>query len=142
MKSYLLKVGGRDESPYSEEQIAQMFADQRVNRATPCKSATGGEWKTLDEYLPTLKYGAQLPAPSSTVRNLAATTGPTLQGTNVAITELDVPFGSVLKMAFKIFGAWLIVAVCFAPIAIILWFFIMAIVLSFFGHTFSGLDRR
>ncbi len=41
-------------------------------------------------------------------------------------------------MAFKIFCAWLIVVVCFAPIAIFLWFLILAGILSFFGSAFSG----
>ncbi len=33
MKSYLLKLSGREQGPYSESQIGQMFADQQVNRS-------------------------------------------------------------------------------------------------------------
>ena len=64
MKSYLLKLSGREEGPYSDSQIAQLFADQQVNRSTPCKPEANGEWKTIDDYLPMLKYGTQLPAPT------------------------------------------------------------------------------
>lgn len=88
----------------------------------------------MDDYLPTLKYGTQLPAPS---RGLSSSTLP-VGRTAVTITDVNIPFGSVLKMAFKIFGAWLIVGVCFAPIAIIIWFVILAGIMSFFGHAFSG----
>jgi hypothetical protein len=64
MKSYSLKLSGREEGPYGEAQIAQMFADGRVNRNTPCKPGAGGDWKSIDDYLPMLKYGTQLPPPS------------------------------------------------------------------------------
>jgi GYF domain 2 len=57
MKSYSLKLSGREAGPYTETQVAQMFADGRVNRHTPCKVAGGSEWKTVDDYLPMLKYG-------------------------------------------------------------------------------------
>ena len=69
MKSYSLKIAGREEGPYGEAQIAQMFADGRIDRNTPCKPADRGDWKTIDDYLPMLKYGTQLPAPSQ-VRNV------------------------------------------------------------------------
>jgi hypothetical protein len=64
MKSYLLKLFGREEGPYEEVHVAQMFADGRIDRNTPCKPADRGEWKSVDDYLPMLKYGTQLPAPS------------------------------------------------------------------------------
>src|SRR6266567_3091156 len=64
MKSYLLKVSGREEGPYGEAQIAQMFADGRVDRNTSCKPADRGDWKSVDDYLPMLKYGTQLPLPT------------------------------------------------------------------------------
>src|ERR671919_1795390 len=65
MKSYLLRLFDREEGPYQETQIAQMFADGRIDRNTPCKPADHGEWKTIDDYLPMLKYGTQLPPPVS-----------------------------------------------------------------------------
>jgi hypothetical protein len=61
MKPYLIKLSDREEGPYAETQIAQMFADGRIDRNTPCKPADGGDWKTIDDYLPMLKYGTQLP---------------------------------------------------------------------------------
>ncbi|MBA3387087.1 MAG: hypothetical protein H0T95_10810 [Chthoniobacterales bacterium] len=136
MNSYLLKLNEREDGPHPDTQIAQMFADQRVNRYTPCKPEAGGEWRTIDDYMPMLKYGTQLPPASLTKSAVAITPG--LDGRGIVITDVDVPFGSVLKMAFKIFCAWLIVVVCFAPIAIILWFLILAGILSFFGSAFSG----
>lgn len=136
MKSFVLKLVGRDEGPYTESQIAQMFADQQVNRSTPCKPVMSGDWKTIDDYLPMLKYGTQLPAPSRAAISVAPQPLPT--NSSVRITDIDVPFGSVLKMAFKIFAAWLIVACCFASVFTLLWFFVFVAIFSFFGHAFSA----
>ena len=61
MKSYVVKFSDREEGPYDETQMAQMFADGRIDRNTPCKPVSGGEWKSVDDYLPMLKYGTQLP---------------------------------------------------------------------------------
>ena len=61
MKSYSLKLSDREEGPYGETQIAQMFADGRIDRNTPCKPADRGDWKTIDDYLSMLKYGTKLP---------------------------------------------------------------------------------
>jgi hypothetical protein len=47
MKSYLLKFSGREEGPYGEAQIAQMFADGRIDRNTPCKLADRGDDSAL-----------------------------------------------------------------------------------------------
>jgi len=43
--------------------MAQMYADRRIDRNTPCKPVSGVEWKSVDDYLPMLKYGTQLPPP-------------------------------------------------------------------------------
>ena len=136
MKSYFLKLGGRQEGPYSELQIAQMFANRRVDRSTPCKTDQMSDWRTVDEYLPMLKYGTELPAasPSSSV---FTTSPPGLPGTNVAITDVNVPFSSVLKMTFKVFAAWLIVIVCFTPVIMLLWFIVFAIIAALVGHSIS-----
>jgi len=136
MKSYFLKLGGRQEGPYSETQIAQMFADRRVNRSTQCKTDHLGDWKTVDEYLPMLKYGTELPAASPS-SNVFATSPPALPGTNVAITDVNLPFSSVLKVTFKVFAAWLIVIVCFTPIIMLLWFVVFAILAALVGHSIS-----
>jgi hypothetical protein len=136
VKSYYLKISGREEGPYFEAQIAQMFADQQVNRSTPCKPQTGGDWKTIDDCLPMLKYGTQLPVPTKAAMSVAPP--PLPANSSVRITDIDVPFGSVLKMAFKIFAAWLIVACCFAAVFIGLWFFLFAAIFAFFGHAFSA----
>jgi hypothetical protein len=37
MKTYLIKVSDREEGPYDETQMAQIFADGRIDRNTPCK---------------------------------------------------------------------------------------------------------
>src|SRR5215211_5895441 len=122
MKSYLLKLNGREEGPYAEAHIAQMFADQHVSRSTPCKPEIGGDWRTIDDYLPTLKYGTQLPVPTSQPASANRTASATHTSTTmqpVFIRDVDVPFMSVLKMAFKIAVAWLIVSVCFVPVVLI-----------------------
>ena len=61
MKSYVVKFSDQEEGPYDETQMAQMYADGRIDRNTPCKPVSGGEWKSVDDYLPMLKYGTQLP---------------------------------------------------------------------------------
>ena len=113
-----------------------MFADRRVGRSTPCKTDQMSDWRTIDEYLPMLKYGTELPAasPSSSV---FTTSPPALPGTNVAITDVNVPFSSVMRMTFKIFAAWLIVIVCFVPVIMVLWFIVFAIIAAFVGHSIS-----
>jgi hypothetical protein len=95
-----------------------------------------GDWRTIDEYLPMLKYGTELPAasPSSSV---FTTSPPGLPGTNVAITDVNVPFSSVLRMMFKVFAAWLIIIVCFVPVIAVLWFIVFAIIAAFVGHAIS-----
>ena len=102
MRSYFLKLSGREEGPHSDAQIAQMFSDQRVNRSTPYKPEVGGDWRTVDDYMPTLKYGTQLPSPTDKTPTAAIQVGLGAGGGNVKITDIDVPFGSVLKMAFKV----------------------------------------
>lgn len=38
MKAYLLQLDGREEGPHTEEQVAQMFADGRINHHTRCNA--------------------------------------------------------------------------------------------------------
>jgi hypothetical protein len=95
MKSYFLKLSGREEGPYSEIQIGQMFADQRVNRNTPCKLATGSDWKTIDDYLPMLKYGTHLPRATpkqatAIVRQVSQAEISAVQ--RIAVVDVDIPF--------------------------------------------------
>ena len=113
-----------------------MFADRRVGRSTPCKTDQMSDWRTIDEYLPMLKYGTELPA-ASPKRNFFTTSPPALPGTNVGITDVNVPFSSVLKMTFKVFAAWLIVIVCFVPVIAVLLFIVFAIIAALVGHSIS-----
>jgi hypothetical protein len=55
-----------------------MFADGLIDRNTPCKPADRGDWKTVDDYLPILKYGTQLPPPTQVVTSPPATPPPVL----------------------------------------------------------------
>src|ERR1041385_8780870 len=87
MKTYLIKFSDHEEGPYAEAQVAQMFADRRIDRNTPCKPADGGDWKTIDDYLPMLKYGTQLPPPTE---NRAVP--PALPAANVVATDLSRRF--------------------------------------------------
>src|SRR5438093_11075862 len=100
MKFYLLKLSGHEEGPYAETQIAQMFADGCIDRNTPCKPAAGGDWKSVDDYLPMLKYGTQLPPPTK-VPAVPPTLPPLLVSQRVSVVDFDIPFGSVLKIMFK-----------------------------------------
>ncbi len=133
MKSFLLKLNGREEGPYSDTQVAQMFADQRVNRSTPCKPVNGGDWKTVDDYLPTLKYGTQLPSPTAS-RSVALAPSASLRQDRVAVVDVDIPFSSVLKIMFKWAAAAFVVFCCFVPAIIV----VLAIVMTLFASMISG----
>lgn len=148
MKSYLLKLSGREEGPYSESQIAQMFADQKVDRYTPCKPESGADWKTIDDYLPMLKYGTQLPAPTppppvppaipqTAVPQVSA---PAL-AQRISLVDIDLPFASILKLMFKWMAAAFIVGVCFIPAAIIVWLIMMALFAGLLGGALSSLHH-
>src|SRR5215831_3782707 len=98
MKTYLIKLSDSEEGPFTETEIAQMFANGRVDRNTPCKPSDRGEWKTVDDYLPMLKYGTQLP-PATKVPPLPPTPPPPVLSPlqRVSVVDFDIPFGSVLK---------------------------------------------
>jgi hypothetical protein len=138
MKSYSLKLSGREEGPYGEAQIAQMFADGRVNRNTPCKPATGGDWKSIDDYLPMLKYGTQLPLPSQVLTPPPATPPPVLFSQRVSVVDFDIPFWSVLKIMFKWMAAAFVVLCCFLPIIFVLWLIRMAVFAGLLGGAMSS----
>jgi GYF domain 2 len=138
MKSYSLKLSGREEGPYGEAQIAQMFADGRVNRNTPCKPATGGDWKSIDDYLPMLKYGTQLPLPSQVLTPPPATPPPVLFSQRVSVVDFDIPFWSVLKIMFKWMAAAFVVLCCFLPIIFVLWLIVMAVFAGLLGGAMSS----
>jgi hypothetical protein len=136
MKSYLVKLSDREERPYAETQMAQMFADGRIDRNTPCKPADGGDWKTIDDYLPMLKYGTQLPLPTDN-RVVSPMPPPVFSSQlsqRISIVDLDIPFWSILKIMFKWMAAAFVVFCCFLPAIIILWLIVAAV----FAQLISG----
>ena len=134
MRSFQLKIAEREEGPFTETEIAQMFANGRVDRNTPCKPSDGGEWKTIDDYLPMLKYGTQLP-PVTKVPAIPPAPPPVLSSSQrVSVIDFDIPFGSVLKIMFKWMAAGLVVGLCFLPVIFVLWLIVAAI----FAALFSG----
>jgi hypothetical protein len=135
MKMYLIKFSDREQGPHTEIQMAQMFADGRVDRNTPCKPVNGGDWKTIDDYLPMLKYGTQLPPPIE-ARSVPQPRPPPilLSSQRVSVVDFDIPFGSVLKIMFKWMAAALVVFCCFLPVIFVLWLIVAAI----FAAIFSG----
>ncbi len=134
MKTYLIKLSNSEEGPFTETEIAQMFANGRVDRNTPCKPSDRGEWKTVDDYLPMLKYGTQLP-PASKVPPVPPAPPPVFSSSQrVSIVDFDIPFGSVLKIMFKWMAAALVVFCCFLPVIFVLWLIVAAI----FAALFSG----
>jgi|SRR5437667_10524371 len=141
MKSYFVKVSDHEEGPYVETQIAQMFADGRVNRNTPCKPANGGDWKSIDEYLPILKYGTQLPPPTKVHAVPPKPPSPISSAQRVSVVDFDIPFGSVLRIMFKWMAAAFIVACCFLPVIIIIWIIVMALFAAFLGGAMSSLHH-
>jgi len=159
MESYSLKLLERVEGPYSEAQVAQFYAEGRVDRHTPCRVANSGDWKTIDDFLPMLKYGTQLP-----VAHSAAPPVPTVKSEDpphygtlppltsvlptslpeshrIALVDIDLPFASILKLMFKWMAAAFLVFCCFVPAIIVLLFVVMAIFGSLLGHLFSGFQR-
>jgi hypothetical protein len=140
VKTYLVKLSDHEEGPYDETQMAQMFADKRIDRNTLCKPVDRGEWKTVDDYLPMLKYGTQLPPPSpiaaATPAAAAAPMPPPilLSPQRVSVVDFDIPFGSVLKIMFKWMAAAFVVFCCFLPVIFVLWLIVAAI----FAAVFSG----
>jgi hypothetical protein len=140
MKSYWLKLSGREEGPYGEAQIAQMFADGRIDRNTPCKPTGGGDWKSVDDYLPMLKYGTQLPAPSE-ARNTAANQDTAPLAQRVAVVDFDIPFWSVLKIMFKWMAAVFVVFCCFLPAIILIWLIIVGVFAGLISGAMSSLHR-
>jgi len=89
--------------------MAQMFADGRIDRNTPCKPVSGGDWKSVDDYLPMLKYGTQLPPPSP-IPSAPPAAPPVLSSSQrVSVVDFDIPFGSVLKIMFKWMAAAFVV---------------------------------
>jgi hypothetical protein len=138
MKSHVIKFADREEGPYVEAQMAQMFADGRIDRNTPCKPVSGGEWKSVDDYLPMLKYGTQLPPPTATPSAPPPPPPPPppvlSSSQRVSVVDFDIPFGSVLKIMFKWMAAGLVVFCCFLPVIFVLWLIVAAI----FAALFSG----
>ena len=141
MRFFRLKIAGREEGPYGEAQIAQMFADGRVDRNTPCKPASGDEWKSVDDYLPMLKYGTQLPPPAK-VPVVPPTPPPVLLSSQrVSVVDFDIPFGSVLKIMFKWMAAGFVVFCCFLPVIFVLWLIVAAVFAALFNGVMSSLHH-
>ena len=129
MKSYVVKFSDGEEGPYAETQMAQMFADGRIDRDTLCKPVSGGDWKTVDDYLPMLKYGTQLPPPVK-VPVVPPIPPPVLSSQlsqRISIVDFDIPFWSVLKIMFKWMAAGLIVGLCLMPVVILVWLIVMTV---------------
>jgi GYF domain 2 len=137
MKTYSIKSLNREEGPYDETHMAQMFADGRIDRNTPCKPVSGGDWKTVDDYLPMLKYGTQLPPPVK-VPAVPPTPPPLLSLQRVSVVDFDIPFGSVLKIMFKWMAAGFVVFCCFLPVIFILWLIVAAIFAALFSDAMSS----
>jgi hypothetical protein len=140
MKSYLLKLFGREEGPYGEAQIAQMFADGRIDRNTPCKPADRGDWKSIDDYLPILKYGTQLPSPVEIPR-VPPLPPPVLLSQRVSVVDFDIPFWSVLKIMFKWMAAAFVVFCCFLPMIIVIWLILAALFTGIINGVMSNLQH-
>ena len=139
MRSFHLNIGEREEGPLTETEVAQKFANGQIDRDTPCKPADQDEWKTVDDYLPMLKYGTQLP-PVTKVPAVPPTPpavpSPQLSQ-RVSVIDFDIPFGSVLKILFKWMAAALIVFCCFLPVIFVLWLVVAAIFAALFNGVMS-----
>jgi len=141
MKTYLIKFSDHEEGPYEETQIAQMFADGRVDRNTPCKPSDGGEWKTVDDYMPMLKYGTQLP-PATKIPAVPPAPPPVLLSSQrVSVVDFDIPFWSVLKIMFKWMAAAFVVFCCFLPAIIVVWLIVGSVLAALISGAMSSLHH-
>jgi hypothetical protein len=136
-----LKIAGCELGAYEEAQIAQMFADGRIDRNTSCKPVNGGDWKSIDDYLPMLKYGTQLPSPSRVVTPPPAIPPPVLFSQRVSVVDFDIPFWSVLKIMFKWMAAAFVVFCCFLPAIIVIWLILMALFAGIINGVMSNLQH-
>jgi hypothetical protein len=121
--------------------MAQMFADGRVDRNTPCKPADGGDWRTIDDYLPMLKYGTQLPPPTRASVVPPAPPPVLSSSQRVSVVDFDIPFWSVLKIMFKWMAAAFVVFCCFLPAIMVVWLIIMSIFAALFSGAMSTLHH-
>jgi hypothetical protein len=122
--------------------MAQMFADRRIDRNTPCKPVSGGDWKSVDDYLPMLKYGTQLPPPSP-IPSAPPAAPPVLSSSQrVSVVDFDIPFGSVLKIMFKWMAAAFVVFCCFLPVIFVLWLIVAAIFAALFSGAMSTFHHQ
>jgi len=138
MKTYLIMFSNSEEGPYDEARMAQMFADGRIDRNTPCKPEDRDEWKSVDDYLPMLKYGTQLPPATTKIPVVPPTPPPILVSSQrVSVIDFDIPFGSVLKILFKWMAAALLVFCCFLPVIFVLWLIVAAIFATLFNGAMS-----
>lgn len=138
MKSFQLKISGREQGPFSEIDVAQMFADGQIDKHTPCRPSDRGDWKSVDDYLPTLKYGTQLPPPTPKATGIVTANQSSVASSlsqPVAVVDFNMPFKSILNLMFKWMAAGFIVLCCFLPVIFIFWF-VIAIV---FAGLISGL---
>ena len=141
MKTYLIKFSDHEEGPYEETQIAQMFADGRIDRNAPCKPSDRGDWKSIDDYLPMLKYGTQLPPPTKVPVVPPVPPPVLLPSQRVSVVDFDIPFGSVLKIMFKWMAAGFVVLCCFLPLIFIVWLIMMTVFAGLFSAAMSSLHH-
>lgn len=142
LKSYHLRLSAGETGPFTEAQIAQLIADGRANRDTQCRPTTESQWKTIDEYLPMLKYGTQLPAPSPKPTVTQAQRPISIDSGGVRVTDVDIPFGSLLKLGFKALAAWWIVLLCYTPLIILFYVVFFAIVALLLGSSLPQLPHK
>src|SRR5438105_13303552 len=86
-----------------------MFADGRIDRNSPCKPTDHGEWKSVDDYLPMLKYGTQLPPPTP-IRDIPPTPPPVFVPQRVSVVDFDIPSWFVVNIMRKWMPAAFIMA--------------------------------
>lgn len=135
-----MKIADREEGQFTETEVAQMFADRRIDRNTPCKPADQREWKSVDDYLPMLKYGTQLPPPTK-VPVVPPTPPSVLASQRVSVVDFDIPFGSVLKIMFKWMAAAFVVFCCFLPAVIVVWLIVASVCAALISGAMSSLHH-
>jgi hypothetical protein len=87
-----------------------------------------------------LKYGTQLPPPVEIPR-VPPMPPPVLLSQRVSVVDFDIPFWSVLKIMFKWMAAAFVVACCFAPVIIVVWGIVMAVLAALLGGAISSVHH-
>lgn len=66
---FFIKLNGEVEGPFSREEIENLYGARVVNKSTPCRSASGNDWSTVWDCVPTAIHKSFPSGPVPTLKN-------------------------------------------------------------------------